>query len=193
MPRKVCPRHIILVYCRWCCCKWVQLYVRLCLTVLALVYCVQFLWPWCNGKALLCRLSSAESLVVQHYPGFKKNIWTTSQFGRQFLESFLRNGMPLLDSLFKSQHGDVQGLLKNLQQSTRYLQHICSHSKVSATAELCHCETSGDQDSFVTEWEELVRQGWMYFANGRTTGPQLKMLSPENEIIRLTKMSAATL
>uniref|UniRef100_A0A1S4KK89 Fanconi anemia group D2 protein, putative n=1 Tax=Ixodes scapularis TaxID=6945 RepID=A0A1S4KK89_IXOSC len=60
----------------------------------------------------------------------RNNLSVCLKFGRQFLESFLRNGMPLLDSLFKSQHGDVQGLLKNLQQSTRYLQHICSHSKV---------------------------------------------------------------
>ncbi|CAN8001245.1 unnamed protein product [Ixodes hexagonus] len=60
----------------------------------------------------------------------RNNLSVCLKFGRLFLESFLRNGMPLLDSLFKSQHADVQSLLKNLQQSTRYLQHICSHSKV---------------------------------------------------------------
>ncbi|KAK8782009.1 hypothetical protein V5799_016651 [Amblyomma americanum] len=60
----------------------------------------------------------------------RKNLSICLKFGRQFLESFLRNAMPLLDSLFKSQPAEVQTLLKNLQQSTRYLQHICSHSKL---------------------------------------------------------------
>lgn len=60
----------------------------------------------------------------------RKNLAVCLKFGRQFLDSFLRNGMPLLDSLFKSHPAEVQALLKNLQQSTRYLQHICSHSKL---------------------------------------------------------------
>ncbi|KAL1440883.1 hypothetical protein MTO96_009054 [Rhipicephalus appendiculatus] len=60
----------------------------------------------------------------------RKNLAVCLKFGRQFLDSFLRNGMPLLDSLFKSHTAEVQALLKNLQQSTRYLQHICSHSKL---------------------------------------------------------------
>uniref|UniRef100_A0A8B9RG21 FA complementation group D2 n=1 Tax=Astyanax mexicanus TaxID=7994 RepID=A0A8B9RG21_ASTMX len=51
------------------------------------------------------------------------------QYGRLFLESFLKLGMPLLDYSFKKHKEDVQNLLKTLQLSTRQLHHICSHSK----------------------------------------------------------------
>uniref|UniRef100_A0A8B9KPC9 FA complementation group D2 n=1 Tax=Astyanax mexicanus TaxID=7994 RepID=A0A8B9KPC9_ASTMX len=51
------------------------------------------------------------------------------KYGRLFLESFLKLGMPLLDYSFKKHKEDVQNLLKTLQLSTRQLHHICSHSK----------------------------------------------------------------
>jgi hypothetical protein len=38
--------------------------------------------------------------------------------------------MPLMDTMFRSNREDVQGLLKNLQLSTRVLHHMCGHSKV---------------------------------------------------------------
>lgn len=53
------------------------------------------------------------------------------QHGKASMEVFVRNGMPALDGMFKKQTADVQRLLKNLQQSTRALQYMCNHSKVS--------------------------------------------------------------
>ncbi|KAL2091556.1 hypothetical protein ACEWY4_013819 [Coilia grayii] len=52
------------------------------------------------------------------------------KYGRLFLESFLRLGMPLLDFSFKKHKEDVQSLLKTFQLSTRQLHHMCGHSKI---------------------------------------------------------------
>ncbi|XP_077386659.1 Fanconi anemia group D2 protein isoform X2 [Festucalex cinctus] len=52
------------------------------------------------------------------------------KYGRLFLESFLKLGMPLLDYSFKRHKEDVQNLLKTFQLSTRQLHHICGHSKI---------------------------------------------------------------
>ncbi|XP_076870482.1 Fanconi anemia group D2 protein [Brachyhypopomus gauderio] len=52
------------------------------------------------------------------------------KYGRHFLESFLKLGMPLLDYSFKKHKEDVQGLLKTFQLSTRQLHHMCGHSKI---------------------------------------------------------------
>ncbi|KAM3621260.1 uncharacterized protein V6R79_008577 [Siganus canaliculatus] len=52
------------------------------------------------------------------------------KYGRLFLESFLRLGMPLLDNSFKRHKEDVQSLLKTFQLSTRQLHHMCGHSKI---------------------------------------------------------------
>ena len=49
-----------------------------------------------------------------------------------FVDVFLRQGMPLLDYSFTKHRDDVRSLLKNVQQSTRALHHISSHSKVKA-------------------------------------------------------------
>uniref|UniRef100_M3ZHF3 FA complementation group D2 n=1 Tax=Xiphophorus maculatus TaxID=8083 RepID=M3ZHF3_XIPMA len=51
------------------------------------------------------------------------------KYGRLFLESFLKLGMPLLDYSFKRHKEDVQSLLKTFQLSTRQLHHMCGHSK----------------------------------------------------------------
>uniref|UniRef100_A0A3Q3K5H2 FA complementation group D2 n=1 Tax=Monopterus albus TaxID=43700 RepID=A0A3Q3K5H2_MONAL len=51
------------------------------------------------------------------------------KYGRLFLESFLKLGMPLLDYSFKRHKEDVQSLLKTFQLSTRQLHHLCGHSK----------------------------------------------------------------
>lgn len=53
------------------------------------------------------------------------------KYGRLFLESFLKLGMPLLDYSFKKHKEDVQSLLKTFQLSTRQLHHMCGHSKIS--------------------------------------------------------------
>uniref|UniRef100_A0A8C7G7V0 FA complementation group D2 n=1 Tax=Oncorhynchus kisutch TaxID=8019 RepID=A0A8C7G7V0_ONCKI len=52
------------------------------------------------------------------------------KYGRLFLESFLKLGMPLLDFSFKKHKEDVQSLLKTFQLSTRQLHHMCGHSKI---------------------------------------------------------------
>uniref|UniRef100_A0A3P8TNF8 FA complementation group D2 n=1 Tax=Amphiprion percula TaxID=161767 RepID=A0A3P8TNF8_AMPPE len=52
------------------------------------------------------------------------------KYGRLFLESFLKLGMPLLDYSFKGHKEDVQSLLKTFQLSTRQLHHMCGHSKI---------------------------------------------------------------
>eukprot|EP00794_Sanderia_malayensis_P010920 gene10920-12080_t len=53
------------------------------------------------------------------------------KLGRVFLEVFLKHCMPVLDMKLKTNKDEVHGLLKNLQQSTRCLQHFCGHSKVN--------------------------------------------------------------
>ncbi|XP_015761599.1 PREDICTED: Fanconi anemia group D2 protein-like [Acropora digitifera] len=53
------------------------------------------------------------------------------KYGRLFVEIFLKLGMPTLDFMFRTHKDDIHGLLKNLQQSTRSLQHFCGHSKVT--------------------------------------------------------------
>ncbi|KAM4022289.1 Fanconi anemia group D2 protein isoform 2-T3 [Anomaloglossus baeobatrachus] len=52
------------------------------------------------------------------------------KYGRLFVETFLRVGMPLLDYCFKKHWEDVQNLLKVLQLCTRQLHHMCGHSKI---------------------------------------------------------------
>ncbi|XP_075040029.1 Fanconi anemia group D2 protein [Mixophyes fleayi] len=52
------------------------------------------------------------------------------KYGRQFVETFLKLGMPLLDCCFKKHREDVQNLLKILQLCTRQLHHVCGHSKI---------------------------------------------------------------
>lgn len=49
---------------------------------------------------------------------------------RMFVDYFLRHGMLLMDRLFRRKRPECVALLKDLQLSTRYLQHVCSHSKL---------------------------------------------------------------
>ncbi|XP_077307692.1 Fanconi anemia group D2 protein [Lithobates pipiens] len=58
------------------------------------------------------------------------------KYGRVFLETFLKVGMPLLDCSFKKHKDDVQNLLKILQLCTRQLHHMCGHSKIHQDAGL---------------------------------------------------------
>ncbi|XP_037639089.1 Fanconi anemia group D2 protein [Sebastes umbrosus] len=58
------------------------------------------------------------------------------KYGRLFLESFLKLGMPLLDNSFKRHMEDVQSLLKTFQLSTRQLHHMCGHSKIQQDTSL---------------------------------------------------------
>ena len=56
--------------------------------------------------------------------------------GRQYVEVFLKSAMPLLDKQFKHHQNSCQNLLKNLQTSTRTLQHVCTHVKTARDAAL---------------------------------------------------------
>ena len=53
------------------------------------------------------------------------------QYGNKYVEAFLKSGIPVVDSLFRARKDDVTSLLKTVQQSTRSLQHYCTHSKVT--------------------------------------------------------------
>uniref|UniRef100_A0A3B3Y3L7 FA complementation group D2 n=1 Tax=Poecilia mexicana TaxID=48701 RepID=A0A3B3Y3L7_9TELE len=70
---------------------------------------------------------SSETIHSNCHP---KNTICFCQYGRLFLESFLKLGMPLLDYSFKRHKEDVQSLLKTFQLSTRQLHHMCGHSKI---------------------------------------------------------------
>ena len=45
-------------------------------------------------------------------------------------------GMPLVERLFKKKRLDCVDLIKSLQLATRYLQTVCSHSKISQDVSL---------------------------------------------------------
>lgn len=74
-------------------------------------------------------------IIMAVYVYFVALFYSGFQCGRQFIDIFLRQGMPLMDDMFRSNREDVQGLLKNLQLSTRVLHHTCGHSK----ARLFYC------------------------------------------------------
>ncbi|XP_037657572.1 Fanconi anemia group D2 protein isoform X2 [Choloepus didactylus] len=52
------------------------------------------------------------------------------KYGRQFVETFLKQCMPLLDFSFRKHREDVLSLLETLQLDTRLLHHLCGHSKI---------------------------------------------------------------
>lgn len=52
------------------------------------------------------------------------------KYSRVLLDHFLKHGMPVVDRMFRKSREDSITLLKNMQQSTRLLQHACSHSKI---------------------------------------------------------------
>ncbi|XP_057379729.1 Fanconi anemia group D2 protein-like [Daphnia carinata] len=52
--------------------------------------------------------------------------------GRLVIEFFYKLAMPLLDKQFKNIKEESQELLKNLQKSTRMLQNVCNHAKISS-------------------------------------------------------------
>ncbi|XP_076972690.1 Fanconi anemia group D2 protein isoform X3 [Tamandua tetradactyla] len=52
------------------------------------------------------------------------------KYGRQFVETFLKQCMPLLDFSFRKHREDVLSLLETFQLDTRLLHHLCGHSKI---------------------------------------------------------------
>ena len=49
---------------------------------------------------------------------------------RSFLDHFFKHGMEMMDKLFNRRREDCIALLKKMQQITRYLQHVCTFSKL---------------------------------------------------------------
>ncbi|XP_058144536.1 Fanconi anemia group D2 protein isoform X2 [Dasypus novemcinctus] len=52
------------------------------------------------------------------------------KYGRLFVETFLKQCMPLLDFSFRKHREDVLSLLQTFQLDTRLLHHLCGHSKI---------------------------------------------------------------
>merc|ERR1712223_1283309 len=89
-------------------------------------------------------------------------IGSVIKFARPFLDHFLKHGMPLMDKLFKSHSGDCIGLLKDLQMSTRQLQHICSHSKLQKDVALSNHVPlmKKSLESFVFRVKAMLAVNW---------------------------------
>ncbi|XP_065673752.1 Fanconi anemia group D2 protein isoform X6 [Hydra vulgaris] len=58
------------------------------------------------------------------------------KYSRIYLETFLKYAMPFLEKTLRSQKDLVHAILKNLQQSTRLLQHLCGHTKFEKSSSL---------------------------------------------------------
>lgn len=90
-----------------------------------------------NHKERLAQLNIAVRIfhimihLVKAFNQKRAILGASLKYGRLFVETFLKLGMPILDLMFRSHKDDIHGLLKNLQQSTRSLQHFCGHSKVT--------------------------------------------------------------
>ncbi|CAK9294915.1 unnamed protein product [Gordionus sp. m RMFG-2023] len=56
---------------------------------------------------------------------------TTLKLGKVFVETFYLKIVPEFNGILARHSNDIQGLLKNLQRSTRYLHSICGHCKNS--------------------------------------------------------------
>nr|XP_032827661.1 Fanconi anemia group D2 protein isoform X2 [Petromyzon marinus] len=76
--------------------------------------------------------------LIKTFDG-RQSLRVCLKYGRLFVEAFLKKGMPLLDCTFKKYKDEVNGLLKNLQLSTRQLHHMCGHSKVNHNVNLMNC------------------------------------------------------
>ncbi|XP_076303997.1 fancd2 isoform X2 [Tachypleus tridentatus] len=61
--------------------------------------------------------------------GGRSVLASSMKYGRQLVDSFKGQAIPLLNCLFRTHKEDVLNLLKNLQASTRYLQHVCNYVK----------------------------------------------------------------
>ena len=86
---------------------------------------------WASSVRLLSCLVSAVKKVNK-----QTVLMSCLKYGRFYVDVFLKYAMPVLDKNFKHYHTECQNLLKNLQSSTRTLQHVCTHAKVSRNASL---------------------------------------------------------
>eukprot|EP00049_Salpingoeca_infusionum_P013195 m.246523 g.246523 ORF g.246523 m.246523 type:complete len:1460 (+) comp15380_c0_seq2:92-4471(+) len=66
----------------------------------------------------------------------KAMLVTCVKVSKQFLEKFVGVIMSVLDKCLKQFTGEVIGILKDLQKSTRHLQIVCNHSKIEKDVSL---------------------------------------------------------
>ncbi|ORX90317.1 hypothetical protein K493DRAFT_356944 [Basidiobolus meristosporus CBS 931.73] len=86
--------------------------------------------------ALICHISK---IVIswQNLVGFAKNcekrplLTLVLKNGRTFIELFLKKIMPCLDVNFRTYRNEILSIFKKIQNATRILQNVCSHSKVT--------------------------------------------------------------
>jgi len=71
---------------------------------------------WCNRSLL--------TAVLKH--------------SRPFIDHFIKHGMPLVEKLFRKNRIECVDLIKRLQGSTRFLQSVCSHSKINQDVSLAN-------------------------------------------------------
>ncbi|KAK9719616.1 hypothetical protein K7432_004682 [Basidiobolus ranarum] len=91
------------------------------------------------------RLDERDSLILhiskiviswQNLVGFAKNcekrplLTVVLKNGRVFIELFLKKIMPCLDVNFRTYRNEILSIFKKIQNATRILQNVCSHSKV---------------------------------------------------------------
>uniref|UniRef100_A0A0B7AU15 Fanconi anemia group D2 protein n=1 Tax=Arion vulgaris TaxID=1028688 RepID=A0A0B7AU15_9EUPU len=84
------------------------------------------LLSWCMAVKILNITISLTKMFTA-----RSNLGAALKYGRQFVDIFLRQGMPLLDVTFRQHHAVVERLLRSVQQSTRILHHLCGHSKIT--------------------------------------------------------------
>ena len=64
------------------------------------------------------------------------NLKVCLKMGKLFIDAFLKKAMPLLSLMFKEYNCEVIKLLQNTQKCTRFLHHVCAHSKISREGRL---------------------------------------------------------
>jgi len=57
---------------------------------------------------------------------------------RYIIDHFIKHGMPVIERFFRRKRSICVDLIKNLQQATRFLQTICSHSKINQDVSLAN-------------------------------------------------------
>ncbi|RIB11525.1 Fanconi anaemia protein FANCD2 [Gigaspora rosea] len=67
----------------------------------------------------------------------KRNVLSvTLKYGRSFIDTFLKQMLPLMDKHFNSYRDEILNIFKTFQMSTRNLQALCNHVKVNKESQL---------------------------------------------------------
>lgn len=61
----------------------------------------------------------------------RQNVLASLKHGKTIIDNFIKNGLPICEKLFHLFQDDIVSTLKHLQSSTRQLQHLTCHSKVT--------------------------------------------------------------